>query len=139
MSKNSLRLFDHAFAEQRAADLEHQVDVVLITELEHTAEALHGRVGATELEQRLTETGERVLVLGIEDQRLLEAAASPRELVAGEPSVTNPNVQLYRVRIERESLPKYVERLDRTALRCTADGRARRTLRNSGMGSAYLG
>src|SRR6478672_5847756 len=36
-----LRLFDHAFAEQRAADLEHQLDVVLITKLEAAAEIAH--------------------------------------------------------------------------------------------------
>jgi hypothetical protein len=47
----------------------------------------------------------------IEDQRLLETPTSPRELVSSEPSVPNPDVQLYRVRIERESLPKYIERL----------------------------
>jgi hypothetical protein len=50
-------------------------------------------------------------VLRIEDQRLFEAPTSPRELVARQPSVTDPDVQLYRIGIERESLPKYVERL----------------------------
>ena len=98
-------------AEQRAADLEHQVQVVGVPELERAAEAAQRRLLEPELEQRLAESGQRVLVLRLEDQRLLEAAARPGELLAREPRVPHADVQLHRRRIEREPLTQHGQRL----------------------------
>src|ERR1043166_9044947 len=64
----------------------------------------------TELEQRLAEPGEPVLVLGLQHQRFLERATRPRVLFTREPRVPHPNVELYRTRVERESFAKYRER-----------------------------
>ena len=68
------------------------------------------RVVLPELEQRFAETGEAVFVLGLEDQRLLERAAGPGKFLARELGVSDPYVQLYRIRIERESFAKYGQR-----------------------------
>jgi hypothetical protein len=62
-----------------------------------------------ELEQCLAQTGERVLVIGIENQRFLEAAACPGVLFSRVIRVANSNVELYRVRVEAESFPEYVQ------------------------------
>ena len=101
---------ERRFAEERAADLEHQVEIVRVAQLERAAKAAQRRVLQPELEQRLAEPGEGVLVLRLEDERLLEAAPRPRELLAGEAGVPHADVQLHRVRIEREPFPKHVER-----------------------------
>src|SRR5205814_4364974 len=64
----------------------------------------------SEFEQCLTQSGEGILVLGVEDKSFLEASPSPRKFLACVIRVTDPNVQLYRVRVEREPLSKYVQR-----------------------------
>ena len=46
----------------------------------------------------------------IEDECFLEAAAGPRVFFARVVRVTDANVQLYRIGVERESLSKYVQR-----------------------------
>ena len=61
-------VLDQPLAEQRAADLEHQVDVVLVAQLEDAAEAAERGVLLAELEQRLAEPGQRVLMIGIQDE-----------------------------------------------------------------------
>ena len=73
-------------------------------------EAAQRRVFETELEQRFAKTGETVFMLGLEHQCFLERAPRPRILLAREPRVPHPNVELYRTRIERESFAKYSER-----------------------------
>ena len=93
------RLLDHPFAKQRAADLHHEIEIVRVAELQRAAEAGHRGVALTELEQRLADSGERVLVIGVEDQRLLEGAASPREILAGMVRVADADVQLDGARI----------------------------------------
>ncbi len=104
-------LAERRLAEQRAADLEHQVEVVGVAELERATEAAQRRLLEPELEQRLAEAGQRVLVLRLEDQRLLEAPARPGELLAGESRVPHTDVQLYRGRVEREPFPQNGQRL----------------------------
>src|SRR6476469_3607794 len=104
-------LAERRFTEQRAADLEHQVEVVRVAKLQGATEAAQRRLLEPELEQRLPQSRQRVLVLRLEDQRLLEAAARPGELLAGESRVTYPDVQLYRCRIERDPFPQNGQRL----------------------------
>ena len=65
----------------------------------------------SEFQQRLAEAGEGVLVFGVEDKGFLEASPSPRIFLARVIRVTDANVKLYRVWIEREPLSKYVQRL----------------------------
>src|ERR1700745_2242225 len=50
-------------------------------------------------------------MLGLEDQRVLEATPRPREFLTGELGIPHSDVQLYRIRIECESLSEYTERL----------------------------
>src|SRR4051812_15471444 len=75
------------------------------------AEAAQSGVLLAEFEKGLTESSERVLVIRIENQRFLEAAARPGEILAGVVGVANPYVELHGVRIETESLSEYVQRL----------------------------
>ena len=105
------RLFDQAFAEKCAADLEHQLDVVFVAELEGVAEASECGGLLSEFEQGLAKSGECVFVFGVEDERFLEASACPRIFFARVVRITDANVQLYRIGIERESLSKYVQSL----------------------------
>src|SRR3982074_2659962 len=48
-------------------------------------------------------------MVGIENERFLEAASGPGVLLAGMMCVANPNMELYRIRVEAESLSKYVQ------------------------------
>jgi hypothetical protein len=109
--EEALGLLDQPLAEEGAADLQHEIDVVLVAELEHPAKAAQRGLLLPELQERLAESRERVLVLPIQDERLLEGAPRPRELVARQARVSDPDVQLHRVRVERESLTKYGQRL----------------------------
>ena len=105
------RRFDQRLAEECASRLQHQLDVVPVPEFENPAEVLDGGLMLAELQERLAEPRERILVLGIEHQRFLEALPRPRVFLASEARVTDPHVQLHRVRVERESLTEHIERL----------------------------
>jgi hypothetical protein len=50
-------------------------------------------------------------MLRIEHECFLEAPATPRVFLAREPGVPHPDVELYRMRIERQPFAKYLERL----------------------------
>jgi hypothetical protein len=62
-----------------------------------------------EFEKGLTEPGERILVIRIQNERFLEAAAGPRVLLARVVCVANSYMELYRIRVEAESLSEYVQ------------------------------
>src|SRR5215831_5210411 len=102
---------ERALAEQRAPNLQHQIDVVGVAELQRAAEAAHRRIVLPELQQGFAKAGQAVLVLRLEDQRLLERTAGPSILLARELRVTYPNMQLHRIRVERESFAKHAERI----------------------------
>ena len=106
-----LGFLDQAFAKQGASDLEHQLHIVLITQLQCVIEAAERVFVLSEFQKGLAKAGERVLVIGIENQRFLEAASGPGVVLAGVVGVANPYMELHRVRIETESLFKYVQRL----------------------------
>jgi hypothetical protein len=105
------RLFHQLLTKERPTYLQNEIDVVAVAQLEDEPEGTKGLLSLPEFEKRLAQTGERVLVLGVEHECLLEALTSPRVLLTCESRVTNPNVQLHRIRIEREPLAKYLERL----------------------------
>ena len=65
--ERGLDLVDQPFAEKRSADLEHELDIVLIAELERAPEASERLCLLSEFEKGFPETGECVFVLGIED------------------------------------------------------------------------
>src|SRR4029078_200370 len=48
-------------------------------------------------------------MIGIENERFLEAASRPCVLFAGVVRVANSNVELHRIRVEAESFSKYVK------------------------------
>jgi hypothetical protein len=64
--EEAVRVGDHALAEERAADLEHQLVIVLQPELEHAVEGGQRPFPLTQLEQGLAHSRERVLVIGLE-------------------------------------------------------------------------
>ena len=105
------RGFDVPLPEEGPPDLQHEVDVVLVAEREDPVELPQAGLRLAELEEHLAQPGEAVLVLGVEDQRLLEAATGPGELVPGKARVAHPHVQLDRLRIDLESFPQQLERV----------------------------
>src|SRR5690349_9904308 len=60
------------FSEQRATDLQHEVDVVGIPEFESAVEAPRGGVILAELQECLAKSRQSIFVLWLEDERLLE-------------------------------------------------------------------
>jgi hypothetical protein len=48
-------------------------------------------------------------MVGIEDERFLEAPSGPGVFLAGMVCVANSNMELHRIRVEAESLSKYVQ------------------------------
>ena len=72
--------------------------------------ALERRGLLSEFEQGLAEVRECVLVFRIEDESLLEASARPRVFFARMVGITDANMQLYRIRVECESLAEYIQR-----------------------------
>ena len=104
-------LTDRSFTKERAPDLQHQVNVIAIAELQGPMKAAQRRFILTELQQRLAKSGESILVLRFEHERILKAASRPTKLFASQLGVSHSNVQLYRVRVERESLSEHTERL----------------------------
>jgi hypothetical protein len=103
-------LLQDALAEQRPADLEHQVVIVPEAEREDPLEAGHRAGAVSELEQGLAQSGEGVLVVGIEGQRLVERPPGPGVLFAGEAGEPHADVQLHRRRVEAEPLPEQIHR-----------------------------
>ena len=72
---------------------------------------MHPLVDLAKLEQHFAKSGKCVLMVGIEDERFLETAACPCKFLAGKTRITDTNVQFDCVRVEREPLAQYVERL----------------------------
>ncbi len=105
------RLIEEALAEESAPHLEHEIEIVAVPELEDAAERLHARFLLPELHQCLAQAGEGVLVLRIEHQSFLEAPSRPRIFLTRETGVPHPNVELYRMRVERQPFAKHLERL----------------------------
>ena len=83
--------------------------IVLKAEGEDAIETRERGRALAELEQHFTETGERVFVIGIEPARFIKRTARPRELLAREPRVAHPDMQLDGVGIEAQPLPEYVD------------------------------
>ncbi len=102
---------DQAFAEERAADLQHELVIVLKSELEDALERACGAGAIAELEQRLAQAGEAVFVIRIEAECLIEAAPGPGVLLAGEVGVGPADVKLDSVRIEGDALIQDGQRL----------------------------
>jgi len=97
-------LIQHGLAEQRAADLEHEVVVVAESERENAVETRHRARAIAELEQHFAESCERVFVFGVEAHRFFESAARPRILLPREPGVPHAHMQLDGVRVESQAL-----------------------------------
>jgi hypothetical protein len=92
----ALGLLDLPLAEERAPHLEHQLDVVLVAQLEGALERAERLVVLAELHQHLAEPGEGVLVLGVEGERVVEGAGGAHcVLLARQPGVPDPDVQLH--------------------------------------------
>ena len=91
---------DQPLAEQRAADLEHQLVIVLKAELQDALDGPHGTGPVAQLEQSLAQAGEAIFVIGIEGQCVLKAAARPRILLPGEVRVRSSDMQFDGVGVE---------------------------------------
>src|SRR5688572_29008097 len=80
--------------EQRSADLEHQLMVVLEAELQDPLDGSHGAVTISQFVQGLAQAGQAILVIRVQGQGLLEAAPGPRELFPSEVRVGGADVEL---------------------------------------------
>src|SRR3954471_277937 len=81
------------FSEQRPPDLQHQLVIVLKTELENALHRTHGPGPIAQLQQSLTEPGQTVFMIRIERKRLFEAAARPSVLLTSEVGVGPSDMQ----------------------------------------------
>ena len=109
--EEAVRRTDQPFAEECAADLEHELVIVLKAELEDALERAGGTGTIAQLEQRLAQTGETILVIGIETEGLIEAPPRPGVLLAGEVGVGPADVEFDSVRIEGDALIQDGQRL----------------------------
>ena len=107
--KEALRIVQQVLTKEHAGNLQHQFDVVVVAEVEDPVERPNGRRLLAELEQRLAEAGERVFVVGVEDQRFFETLARPSKLVARQARIPDTNVELDGVGIERQPLAQHAE------------------------------
>src|SRR4051794_36654609 len=104
-------LAERRLTEQGASNLEHQVEVVGVAQLQGATKAAQRCFLEPELEQRLSQASQRVFVLGLEDERLLEAPACPGEFLPGQSRISHTDVQLYRSRVECEPFTQNGQRL----------------------------
>jgi hypothetical protein len=95
---------DQPFAEQRPAHLQHELVVVLKAELDDALEDPHGAFAVTQLEQRLADARETVLVVGIDAEGRLEAPPRPGEFFPGQMGVGLPDVEFDGVGVECDAL-----------------------------------
>ena len=100
--EESVRWSHQPFAEERPADLEHQLVIVLKSELQDPLDGSHGPRTVSQLEQRLAQSGQSVLVIGIERERLLEAAPRPGVFLPSELGVGPADMQFNGVGVERD-------------------------------------
>src|SRR6185437_9890491 len=100
-------ILDHAFPEQGAADLKHQIEIVGVAKLERSSEAVQRGVPLAELEQGFTNARKSILVVGIQDERLLKGAAGPRVFLTGVVRVSHADVKLHSAGIECQTFAKY--------------------------------
>jgi len=105
------RLGEQPLAVQRAPHGQPQLQVVVQPHGVDGGEALQRLVDPAELQQRLAQPHPRVLVLGVQVQRLLERQARPRVLLAGDAHVTQPHVQQRRVRVVPQPVAENVQRV----------------------------
>ena len=91
------------FAEQRPADLEHQLVIVLEAELEDPLEGPHGAGPVAQLEQGLAQPGQAVLVIGIERQGVLEAPPGPGVFLPGQVGIGHSDMQFDGVGVEGDA------------------------------------
>src|SRR5690606_9309667 len=108
--KKLRRLRYEPFTEKSTANLKNEVDVVFVAKRKYAPEVAQGFVSLAESEKRFTVAGQRVFVLGIENQGLLENESGPGVLFPCQPRIADPDVQFYRVRVERQALAKHFER-----------------------------
>src|SRR5215212_3441378 len=93
---------DQPFPEERAANLEHQLVVVLKAELKDALDRAHRSRPVSQLEQGLPQPGESVLMVGIKSESLLEAPPGPGEFLTCQVGVCSTDVELDCVGVKRD-------------------------------------
>ena len=94
---------DVPLAEQRATDLQHELVIVLEAELQNPLERPHGPRAVAQLQQRLAQAGQAVLVVGVEREGVLEAPPRPGVLLPGQMGVGHPDVELDGMWVEGDA------------------------------------
>ena len=89
----AMRLPQQAFTEARATELQHQLEIVLEAQRDDALEAAHGPGAIAQLEEHFAHPGERILVIGIERQRGVEAPARPGELLHCHPGIGGADME----------------------------------------------
>jgi hypothetical protein len=86
------RIGDQPFAKERATALQHEIEVVLVPQLQDAAERLERGLLLIEPQQRLAESGEGVFMIGVEDERFFERPLCPRKLFPGKARISDADV-----------------------------------------------
>ena len=108
--KKHQRIVDEPLAEQRAADLQHQVHVVFVAKFDRALKLAHSLVHLPELEQDLAKSSQRVFMLRVQRQPPFKTAPCPRILVAREARISSTDMQLDGIRISHQAFAQQVER-----------------------------
>ena len=104
-----VRLGQEPLPEAGPPQLQHELEVFTEAERHDPFVGAQRPGPVAELEQRLAQSGQGVLIVGVECDRRLEASAGPRVVLAGEVGVGGADVQFHRVGIQREPLAQQRE------------------------------
>ena len=104
-----VRLGQEALPEAGPPQLQHQLEVLAETEGHDPFVGAERPCPVAELEQRFAQSGQGILIVGVECNRRLEASAGPRVVLAGKVGVGGADVEFHRVGIQREPLTQQRE------------------------------
>src|SRR5690606_16668292 len=110
LGEDVARVREHPLPVERAPHGEEQVQVLVATVAARLLEEVERVLPPANAEHDLPEADQRILVLRIEDQRLLECLLGPDEFLPGEAGVAEAHVELDRMRIEAQTFLQRVER-----------------------------
>ena len=95
-----VRLRQEPLAEAGAAKLQHELEILAEPQCHDPFVGAECPRPVAELEQRFAQSGQAVLIVGVECDRRLEASASPRVVFAGEVGIRGADVQFHGVGIQ---------------------------------------
>ena len=109
-------ILDQVVSEKCASHLQHQLHVILITQLQDAAEILARMLHLPEPQQGFSHSGEPIFVFGIQRERFLEAPARPGILLTGKTRISLADVQLNRDWVQHQPFTQHRQRVVEAAL-----------------------